>query len=309
MKFRRILQLAPMPALLFGSFCCRGALTIAFDYSYDTAGFFTDSAKAELQAAANEVSCRLTDSLQSITPSGLRSWNAKFNDPSTGNSASVHNLNIPANTIWIYVGARVLPGSTIGSGTAGGFDWSALPGDTTWATTIASRGQLGALGSPATDFGPWGGSISFSSAASWYFGAGSPPLGSSEYDFYSVAVHELGHILGIGTAGSWNGQVSGHQFTGPNAENINAGSVTLTSDNQHWAEHTMSYLPGTSILQEAAMDPTLQAGTRKYFTDLDFAAFSDIGWQVSPVPEPQAYASVAALLLLAYAFNSHRRSR
>ena len=34
--------------------------------------------------------------------------------------------------------------------------------------------------------------------------------------------------------------------------------------------------------QEAAMDPTLSAGTRKYFTELDWAGLADVGWEVVP---------------------------
>jgi hypothetical protein len=54
----------------------------------------------------------------------------------------------------------------------------------------------------------------------------------------------------------------------------------LDSQDGHWAE-------GFSFGgQETAMDPTLTVGTRKQFTDMDFAGLRDLGWQVNAVPEP-----------------------
>ena len=40
---------------------------------------------------------------------------------------------------------------------------------------------------------------------------------AGQVDFYSVAGHELGHLLGIGTAPSWSGNVSGGSFVGGNS--------------------------------------------------------------------------------------------
>ena len=47
---------------------------------------------------------------------------------------------------------------------------------------------------------------------------------------------------------------------------------------------TMGIYDGSS--REAAMGPNITAGQRNYFTDLDFAALKDIGWEVSPAPVP-----------------------
>ena len=72
------------------------------------------------------------------------------------------------------------------------------------------------------------------------------------------------------------------------------GLVPLNGSLDHWAEGTMSVALG--IAQEAAMDPTLVNGTRKYFTDLDYAAMADIGWEVN-VPPPVPEASTWAMLM------------
>jgi len=41
--------------------------------------------------------------------------------------------------------------------------------------------------------------------------------------------------------------------------------------------------------QETAMDPSNVNGARQDFTELDFAALNDIGWQIKPVPLPPAF--------------------
>jgi hypothetical protein len=99
---------------------------------------------------------RLADTLDAITPGGGNSWSANFSNPSTGTSASVANLNVPANTLIIYVGAHDLGLSTLGLGGVGGFSASGSAG---WGNTVSTRGEAGA---PGSEFGPWGGSIAFS---------------------------------------------------------------------------------------------------------------------------------------------------
>lgn len=140
-----------------------------------------------------------------------------------------------------------------------------------------------------------------SDGATWYFdsdpaSAGDLPGGSD--DFYSVAVHEIAHVLGYGTAPSWDGRINGsNQFTGANSMTLHGGNVPLSGDAAHWNAGITSTLPGTSTSQETAMDPNIARGTRKYFTDLDYAGLQDIGWQVTPVPEPQAMLATAVCLL------------
>jgi len=282
----------------------RAQVNISFEYTFDT-GFLSGNAtaQADLQAAANALAGRLTDSLSAITPSGQNSWSATFSNPTTGTQQSVNNLSVPANTIVIYIGARDLGASTLGLGGFGGFNAS---GTQSWADLISQRGQAGA---PNTDFGPWGGSISFNNTTSWYFDSdpSTVDVPGGQSDFYSVALHELGHVLGIGTATSWNNKISGGQFTGAASVAAHGGTpVPLDASGGHWANGTTSTLPGTSTLQEAAMDPSLTVGTRKLFTDLDFAGLTDVGWQVTPVPEPEQYALVAALGLLSFLIYRRR---
>jgi hypothetical protein len=303
---RNLFSRARLGGLILMLVCASPAsatITIDFDYSYDTNGFFAANPQAEvlLNDAATAITSRLQDTLSAITPGSGNTWSTDtFNPSDPGNTSAniqVSNLSIAANTVVIYVGGGNFSGTELGLGGYGGFSSS---GFGSWGNTVAARGQTGALAATPTDFGPWGGSIAFSETADWYF-ASDPSTGtvpSDEYDFYSVALHEIGHVLGIGTAPSWMDQIndSGY-FTGANATEFNNGVNPLLSspDEAHWAEGTMSTIMGTNTAQQAAMTPTLAAGDRKYFTTLDFAGLADIGWQVQGIPEPQTWALLFGL--------------
>ncbi|HJZ58790.1 MAG TPA: VCBS repeat-containing protein, partial [Gemmataceae bacterium] len=103
-------------------------------------------------------------------------------------------------------------------------------------------------------------------------------MGRNQLDFYSVASHELGHLLGIGTAPAWFAQVSGGTFHGPNAQAIYGGPVPVYADSAHWAD-------GITINgQPVAMDPIASLGIRVSFSSLDYAGLADLGWSVSATP-------------------------
>ena len=75
----------------------------------------------------------------------------------------------------------------------------------------------------------------------------------------------------------------------------------MTADHGHWAEGL------TYQGQEVAMDPSILIGTRKEFTALDFGGLDDLGWQVTPIPEPTTVLGVSALGLIG-AWGVRRRS-
>ncbi|QEG43306.1 PKD domain-containing protein [Roseimaritima ulvae] len=257
-----------------------GPLRVVFDYSLDTSGFFADGSRRQvLQAAADSLVSRFTDDLSAIQPSGSNTWSPAIYHPRTqAQYVLPSSLSIPANQILIYVGARNLPGNQVGEG-AGGY-YTTAQGSQAWLDTVRSRGEAGALLSAPTDIGPWGGSLAFDEPRDWYFGLDADGMGSGQNDFFSVAVHELAHVLGFGvvypgsTTSSWERLVQGNQFIGPQSRAEYGGNVPLASGS-HWQNGLQS--DG----RETAMDPSLTTGQRKLLTPLDLAAMDDIGWSVS----------------------------
>jgi len=242
------------------------AVVVQIDYSRDANHFFDDpSRRAILQQAVTDVASHLNASLAALAPGGGNSWSGSFFDPATGQQVTVANPTVAANTIVVYAGGRDLNGQEAGQGGFGGYSASGSQG---WLDSIRGRGP---------GFTLWGGSLAFdTNGTNWSFGTGAP-AGGSQVDFYSVAAHEFGHLIGIGTAPAWFAQVSGGAFRGATAAAVYGGAVPTYGDRAHWAD-------GVTVGgQQASMGPILQAGTRVSLSTLDYAALRDIGWSVSGV--------------------------
>lgn len=264
------------------------AIIINFDYTYDSNGFFNDSARrTTLETAGAFFETSLNDSLTAINSTGGNSFNARFFNPATGSYDTINNFSVAADTLTVFAGGRNLGGS-LGLGGPGGFSAS---GSQSFFDSAISRGEgngtVGAVqDSTATDFAPWGGAITFNtSTTNWYFDddVSTDNDINGRSDFYSVALHELGHLLGIGTADTWENFAITGEFTGPASKAANGNAnVDLASDLSHWLDGT------TSNGLEAAMDPVITQGTRKHFTELDLAGLKDVGWEVAVVPVPSS---------------------
>lgn len=256
------------------------AITVTIDYTFDSSNFFAPASgrREVLEAAVNEVASQLGDSFNEIVPhkdASFDTWTALFTNPATGSSQTMVDLIVGENEIIVYVGARQLGSSTLGIGGYGGA--STISGTQNWLDRVIGRGNPGALLSLETDFAPWGGSLAFDNDTNWFFGLTTAGLSSGQSDFYSVAVHEFTHLLGVGTAPSWDNLISGSAFTGAvaTAEYDGAGSPPVSNDQGHWADGLLDNG------RETAMDPSLLQGSRKTMTALDFAALDDIGWEVA----------------------------
>jgi hypothetical protein len=268
-------------------------ISIQFDYTYDTNGFFSNPnqtrKRGTLDAAAAVFTSRINDHLSAIVTNAANQWALTIKNPANGLTVTNFGYTIPTNTVVIFVGARNL-GSIVEQGTIGSYSINDLQGDDAWLDTILYRGQSGASNTPPSDFGPWGGAISFNSTNSWFFSGSTPSPSDSfpgQIDLYSEALNGLGQIFGIGVADSWKRYATNgaHQFLGANAIAANGGTPpSVEVGGGHWAPATTSTLPGTTNRQEASMTSLLLPGARKYFTDLDFAGLKDIGWQVSTLP-------------------------
>ncbi len=289
--------------VLVGSASNASAIKIDLRYDYDTNGFFNQpGAKEAMRQVADYYEVLIHDSLAEINPSQhtSASWTATFEHPATGSANfPVANMVVPANTLIIFAGGRSL-GTPAGRGGPGGWGWS---GFQNWGDLVASRGQSGALSSPVTDFGPWGGAISFNTTHTWNFTAS--PV-SNKTPFFPIALHEMGHLLGMGIADSWLAKISGGNFTGAYATASFGGNVPVSGS--HWLNDGNCVLPDghdpldpDNVLskvfgafnsphgyaQIALMDPSsCSAGPfLKVMTDLDLAGLRDIGWQVEPPTE------------------------
>ena len=310
-RFRRIHVIALVVAAAAWADAA-SAITLRIDYGTDTGSFFgagnpdgaaagTD-AKEALDAAALFYSSILDDTFSAITPptkfygslggEATWYWKRKFPHPETGRTDAQLNESFDANEYVVFVGARPLPDSDLGRGGAGGWSvrGSSRNGDFTadeknlldqmdddFIDAVSKRGET-------SGFGIWGGSIAFNTAKAWHFDHTTNPTGN-RFDFFSVALHELGHALGLGSSSQWTNLVSGTSFTGTNANAVYAltSQVPLASptDKAHWlagiADSTV-YEGGAS--QKPIMIPDLPVNTRRQLTNLDAAALTDLGWQI-----------------------------
>jgi hypothetical protein len=263
------------------------AINVLFDFRFDDTNFFTGHLDriATIQAAAADVGARFTDTLNAIpfpTAPG-DSWKAKFDRPSGLTTEEVANLIVPANTVVVFVGAREL----LGEPTRASSDREAT-GTPVWFDKVFGRGQANSYGTAATDFSPWGGSITYDLINNWHFGI-DPPGNPNEIDLYTATQKALLHLLGFGMSDAWNRIASGDQFFGPQAVAVNGGGPVPLTDgpdgqlNYVWTEDTLS--KG----QRTLMDRDIEDGERITPTALDLAAMADIGWTTqSTSPPPPA---------------------
>jgi len=291
------------------SFNTAQALTIEFDYSYDTAGFFGKNQRAALDAAGQFYEESINQSFRGISASGTNEWTANFLDPSTGKSTTIENMKVADDSVVIFAGAMNM--SQLGYGGYGGFNAS---GTTSFLDDVITRGIEGTINgtnTPGDDtaFATWGGQIMFDTDANWHYGLSTTDLEFDEFDFYSVALHELGHVFGLGTADSWAAQIDSNGFfTGKNVIAEFGKTIMIDEDGDHFADDTKSLSIETGKLQDSIMSAAIRSGERRVFTALDVAALKDTTtWDINvdAVPEPSsAVLSLAGLALLA-----NRRTR
>jgi len=281
---RRAWFILPLVAALAPAESASGKITIEFDTTYD-GGFFTTypQAMSVLEYAA-ETLTRFGDDLDAIpAATGINTWTANVRRPDTGAQIELVDMVVPADTIIVFAGGRHL--SSLGLGGPGG---SSVSGTGAWVDTVLYRGEAGAELTNPTDFALWGGAVTFDTdpPKPWYFGIDPAGLNLGHYDFLSIALHELGHLLGFGAIGfgdtrfSWQTHLSGNTFTGPASVAEYGALVPLDGPRVHWADNTLGNVNG--VPQTAAMTPSIFNGERQLFTDLDFAGLDDLGWDLLP---------------------------
>lgn len=303
------------------SFCFiaqANAIEILFRYDLDNDGFFNQpGAKEALEAAAQFYEDLIVDELDAIDPGSSFLWHPTYLEPNTNSSVELipgaRNLVVPANTLVIFAAGRNLSPS---SGLAGPGAFDSSPANLTqninWFNTLLSRGEPGATtfsgGSFTTpsDFAPWGGSAFFDQSREWNFST-TEPSPSSGNNFLTVALHELGHILGIGIRVQqcpWLDLVNINTatFEGPLAASSNGGqSPDLNPFQDHW-QQTIDSSNTLAVFgrkhgeeQTPLMTPSLvqtDSGQFQVPTDLDIVALRDLGWELADTPTPEFRVSV-----------------
>ena len=328
------------------------AINIQMSYAFDTNNFFDPGttngteARSALSAAAARFSEIITSSLDAVpagsTSAGLNDWRISFSHPGTGNSFEVStasdsfaddivdaggapanlydpSLGLAANTWILYAGGRSLSVAAEG-GTGTGTNFSTVFEDS--SSHLRRNWRSGSFDS--TDLPVWGGAIGFDSDGStnWHFHNETIP-GAGEVDFYSIALREVGHALGL--SGGWDEYKdlinSSDAFTGANAlaaldsDNGTTGSTGIDiqgGTNRHFKDNTYDSLPfengcipavGTDgmTLQDLLLEPVTNfSSTHRRFelTNVDVGALQDIGWEIIPEPSSTSLLVVSLSLVI-----------
>lgn len=266
------------------------SFNIEFDYRFDTGGFFNNQAARDaLEAAAAIWEDAIGDEFDNV-PVGVDFF---VSDPVDGSSERIV-LEQEIDDLLIFVGASATPfgislegdsklpegmcdcpacaghhgteGSTVLA--RAGYSGFGANGDALVARTTSNfRGQ-----GPATDFEPFVGVASFNDTISWNYDVNTTVPG--QFDFLTVALHEIGHVLGIGTAPVWDTWIAGGDFTGPNASAANGGPAVPVDGG---GAHIAAGHAGNAVL----MDPSISSGQRVLPSGIDLGILADIGYEIA----------------------------
>lgn len=241
-------------------------ISIVFDYRFDGAGFFSVERRLVLEAAAQHWGNLLADDFPAI-PIGT---DVRTRDPEAPTAASSSfPSDVEIDDVLIFAGCSAIDGA---GGTLALSNHSAAINSVTDATL---REQLRTRYEGA-DFQPWTGWISFDCGEDWFFDptpATVTDLPANRPDFLSTANHELGHVLGFGTAMAYFAHVSNATFTGTRATATYGAAVPLIANSTHFASGL------SSGGREPLLDPSRPAGLRSTATPLDVAALADLGYE------------------------------
>ena len=273
-----------------------GSLSILFDYDLDDLGYFSGDEgrirRAALEAAGNAWSEFITDKIGPISrPSSRSVFEYTGLHPSAGTHTTLEvNMELPANTLKIFVGGR--PMDWHFSVSSGGLGYGVLnESDRHILRANINRGEVGfyddgELVQPPIDFATWGGSLSFNNlATNWHYDHRTA-CPNSFYDFYSHCLSGIGMILGYNNSSSrWFSIVSRNSYQGDSValyyEERGETPPRLIGNNlSGWHERVRSLKANGPEIGLPAISSTLVSGSRKSITHLDLMGLRDIGWEV-----------------------------
>lgn len=240
-------------------------LNIVFDYRFDETGFFRPERRAVIEEAAATWGRLIADDLPSIPP-GTPLLTRNPSDPAAPSLDVLADGEI--DDIVIFVATADL--GSIGGTTARAFPTAQLQvGDESLQTELTERYDGDA-------FQPWSGWIAFDQNELWYADEDVDTVGdlpSQGTDLYSTALHEIGHILGVGTSGAFARHVDDEgAFTGPTAVATFGDVIPLSGNETHLDDGVLH------DDEPVLMNVTDPPGTRTRPTELDLAILEDLGW-------------------------------
>jgi hypothetical protein len=288
MKSLRIL----LCALIFELFYVRvfAAIDIVWDYSYDTGNYFTDERRYVMEQVAYAFESRLgSESFGSLDPAdhagSTMTPYLSFGNPTTGASTNVNfgsttsegNVVGAANKVVIFLGAQAVgTGNYLGVARQGYGTGSYFPGDpwkNYWDNTRNTSNHWDSIG----------GAISVNSSFNFYddtdLTTHTDATSSGKYDFYSVMVHELGHIMGVSSFP--NAWISSSSWTGLNAKGEYSGQ-NVPMQSGHFGSGIDLNLIDCDC--HPSMLSAIGTNTRRGFSEIDFALLKDMGYSISASP-------------------------
>jgi hypothetical protein len=240
---------------------------IQLDYTYDTQGAFMDNVRRnELDYAAHIWGLFIASDFEDI-PAGtpLRARPPEMPDA----AGMVFSVDYTIDDLALIVGFAAIDG-------AGG----ALANSSLSFTVngiepgLAQRLDARYYSNP---FQPWIGRTTFDVDEAWFFDSTPETFDDipiAQNDFLETAMHEMGHMLGIGSAAAFTDLVVNGTFQGARAMEVYGAAVPLAPDNVHILRNTMS--GGRLPVMEYGSAP----GQRKAPTELDLAILEDLGYQI-----------------------------
>lgn len=246
--------------------------SIEFDYRFDTVGWFDAAERRDaLRAAARLWQDRIADDFLEI-PAGteIRIRNLEQVDDTFMTFA----IDEPIDDLLVFVACSEV------------LDDLAVSGRTRRSAYFPANMGAGFQQSLQTrwagsDQEPWAVGIAFACNAPFFFDAtpdtdDDVPAGA--VDFVTVASHELGHALGIGSSETYLALQSddGSEFLGKEAMHVTAGPVPLDADGNHLSSSLR--IDGAPVL----MDVSTTVGRRTWPTRLEYAILEDIGYEILP---------------------------
>ncbi len=242
---------------------------ITFDYRFDTKGMFADPThRAALAAAARQWEGMILDEFADV-PAGTPLRIRHPEQPYDAGFSFTYGDAI--DDVVIFVGSAPLV-----SGVAATSSPSASLSNITDPTLQASLNDR----FNGSHFQPWVGWISFSDSGRFFFDPTpetNDDIPLDKTDFISTATHEIGHVLGFGTAAAFKNHIVSTQFTGTRAVAVAGAPVPMSTDGSHVAGTYLFH--GQNVLMDNAASVS---GVRRYPTALDTAMLEDIGYRFGP---------------------------